>query len=286
VLDISSVIIKRSNTMQQKLKDAIGFEHFWTAYGPRGAVAMAWWLGAQHASRIRREHGSFPLLHVAGGPGTGKTFLLRYLQKLQGQETYQACAPEYASCIGRARLLAQLDRQVLIYEVSGERSGTFDWTELLQLYSGGSFAIRPKNGLPLQVQFRGALVVCANAPTMNGLEQRLIHVDLPGFQRSQRVNDSLDALAQIEADEVTDFTRLARQHEWEIFDIFTSGAAAYSAALSNDYGDEIGPRQIRNYGQLMALVDCLCLMLDLPNERRLFIQQEVQDMALFETLPI
>ncbi|WP_178119778.1 hypothetical protein [Pseudomonas gelidaquae] len=62
--------------MQNELKTAIQFDDFYTVFGTKGVVAMAWWLGALHADRIRAEHHSFPFLHIEGEAGAGKTFLM------------------------------------------------------------------------------------------------------------------------------------------------------------------------------------------------------------------
>ena len=271
--------------MQNTLRDAIHFDDFWTAFGPRGFVAMAWWLGGQHASRIRREHGSYPLLQLTEHAGSGKSVLLNYLNKLQGYDRYEPYSPEAATCAARLRLFANLGRQVLVYRVTDEPDAKFDWRELLQLYSGGAFSVRPPDGLPVQVPFRGALMICGNAPAMSVLDNRLVSIDLLGFHPSQRVGNSVSALVQLPSVRAVSFTQLARQYEVELFEIFNRGAPAYTAALLSEYGDEISPLKARNYGQLMSLVDCLCLMLSLPNEQRVFVQGEVQDMVLFETAP-
>lgn len=271
--------------MQNTLRDAICFDDFWTAFGPRGFVAMAWWMGAQHASRIRREHGSYPLLQVTGHAGRGKSVLFEYLNKLQGCEHSKGYTPEHATCVGRARLIANLGRQVLVYEVKPESSSTFDWRELLQLYSGGTFLIRPPDGMPVQVPFRGALAISGNTSQISVLDNRLICVDLLGLHSSRQVWKSVKTLTELDAVRAECFALLTRQYELEMFDIFSRGAPAYTAALLSEYGDEINPLKARNFGQLMSLVDCLCLMLSLPNEQRVLVQGEVQDMLFFETTP-
>lgn len=271
--------------MQNTLRDAIRFDDFWTAFGPRGFVAMAWWLGGQHAARIRREHGSYPLLEVTGGTGCGKSVLLEYLNKLQGDEHYQGFTPEHAAYAGRTRLIANLGRQVMVYEVKKKSTNKFDWRDLLHLYNGGSFSIRPADGLPIQIPFRGALAFSGHPPQISALDHRLLCVDLLGLHPSRRVRASVKALADLGALRAECFAQFAHKYELEIFDMFNPGAAAYAAALLSDYGDEISPLKARNYGQLMSLVDCLCLMLNLPNEQRVFVQGEVQDMVLFETTP-
>ncbi len=270
--------------MQNELREAICFDDFWAAYGPRGFVAMAWWLGAQHAQRIREEQGSFPLLHITGGAGCGKTVLLEYLKKLQGDGLYSTCAKEDALCNTRQRVIAAFSRKVLIYEVR-DASNSFDWRELLQMYTGGTCSLRAPHSPAQQITFSGALAICSRTMPIQALENRVIPIELLGFDSSTRLRDSVYRLSQLEASQAECFARLADEYEQEMFEIFNRGALAYRAAIQNDNVDTINFYQARNYGQLMSLVDCLCLLLNLPNEQRVLVQSEVQDMVLFETMP-
>lgn len=71
--------------MQNELKSAICFNDIVHFFGARGVVALSWWMGAAHAARIRNDQNSFPFLHIVGAAGSGKSMLLEYLQKLNGQ---------------------------------------------------------------------------------------------------------------------------------------------------------------------------------------------------------
>lgn len=270
--------------MQNTLRDAIRFDDLWTAYGAQGVVALAWWLGAQHAQRIRREYGSFPLLNVRGRPGSGKSVLLNYLSKLQGH-VQPICVPEGAPCFSRARVMASLGREVLMYEVSNERRSSFHWRELFDLYNGGAFLVRPTKGLPVRIPFRGALVISGNSADIDELESRLLRIQLVGFYASEPVSKSVEALIELTCWQAGCFASLAKHCEKEIFEIFSRGMPSYTLELLEEYEDEISERQARNYGQLMSLLDCLCLMLSLSPTKRLLVRQAIQDMLLFETTP-
>ncbi|MCR8935661.1 hypothetical protein [Pseudomonas sp. S11A4] len=83
--------------MQNELKTAIRFENFWEAFGPRGVIALAWWMGARHAEAIREEQMSFPILHIEGAAASGKSTLQTYLWKLLGQDNFSECDPYRAT---------------------------------------------------------------------------------------------------------------------------------------------------------------------------------------------
>lgn len=67
---------------------------FHTCFGPKGLVALAWWLGAMHAKRIRDLQGSYPFLLVDGDTGVGQDSLIATLWRLTGQPNAQNVTPE------------------------------------------------------------------------------------------------------------------------------------------------------------------------------------------------
>ncbi|MCV5398020.1 hypothetical protein OFN24_31885, partial [Escherichia coli] len=59
-------------------------DDIWTAFGEKGYVALAFWLGSLFAEQIRERDKSFPFLEIVGEPGTGKSTLIEFLWKLAG----------------------------------------------------------------------------------------------------------------------------------------------------------------------------------------------------------
>ncbi|MDT1000380.1 hypothetical protein RNI08_32120, partial [Pseudomonas aeruginosa] len=72
---------------------------------------MAWWMGAVHADRIRQDQNSFPFLQIVGTAGSGKSLLLGYLQKLNGQTPYSNFLG-YSTPAGRARSFASAGQRI------------------------------------------------------------------------------------------------------------------------------------------------------------------------------
>ena len=115
----------------------------WTAYGPRGMIALAFWVMSIFAVQIRDRHKSLGFLEITGPPGSGKSTLVEFLWKLLGRVGYEGFDPNKATRAFLARSMVKVANLPvgLIESGRGEersRSGQFDPNELLVLYNGRS----------------------------------------------------------------------------------------------------------------------------------------------------
>ncbi|RRV04418.1 hypothetical protein EGJ27_21500 [Pseudomonas sp. v388] len=262
--------------MKNSLREAICFDDFWTAFGPRGFVAMAWWLGAQRAEQIRKDHGSYPLLQLSGGLDSGRGILTRYLMKLLGDEMYPPQKPDGHL----AQLASHLNAPVLVYERRSGDKSLFDWRQFLPLYNDSVFALAC-GGQTTNVIWRGGMMVCAELDER--CDTRLIHLELLGMDGLQRVRSGVDSLNRLTAAQAGYWREFTQSHSQYVFHMFNRAAPAYTAGLGEMHSGCITERSARNFGQLMAMVDCLGFLLNVPNSQRMLIQREVQDMAAVET---
>jgi hypothetical protein len=76
------------NTTAKDYTDA-WFAPLWTAFGVKGIVALAFWLGSLFAEQIRARDKSFPFLEAVGEAGAGKTTLIEFLWRLVGREDHE-----------------------------------------------------------------------------------------------------------------------------------------------------------------------------------------------------
>lgn len=271
--------------MQSKLKSVIRFKDFVAYFGPRGVVAMAWWLGAVHAGRIRQDHNSFPFLHIVGAAGSGKTLLLDYLQKLNGQTPYSHSLTR-ATPEGRARTFASAGQQVVICEDHGESDETFDWDELKPLYSEGSLAVRSGDGQAELLPFKGALTITANQPLQcsDAVTSRMVTINLSG-DNSHATRVRPDALTEVNADKAIAFgIKVAQSEEW-VSSSLHALVPTYQRQLTRKYGASLSARTALNCAQLLALLEVLCTLLSIPEGLRLESRKVINDVALFETIP-
>lgn len=269
--------------MQNELKNAIRFDDFYAAFRSKGVVAMAWWLGALHAEQIRSEHQSFPFLHIVGGPGSGKTFLISYLWKLLGEEEFTACSPEYATPAGRTRALFNASKPIVIFESVPNAESTFDWEELRDLYNSGGTTRHVQQSESQTTCFRGALSIISNAPLecSEMLDSRIVRIQLGAAHTQEGMNGAM-ALRGLPAEQAGVFGLAVKRLREQHLSTFNKLAPAYTAAWLEESG-ELSTRAAKNGGQLMAWVDVLSSMLDLSDEQRrtaiaatkLFIDEDI-----------
>lgn len=111
------------------------------AFGEKGYVALAFWLGSLFAEQIRERDKSFPFLEIVGEPGTGKSTLIEFLWKLAGREEYEGFDPSKSTAAARGRNFAQVGNLPVVL-IEGDRTTdnakqrAFDWDELKSLYNG------------------------------------------------------------------------------------------------------------------------------------------------------
>lgn len=274
--------------MQNELKSAIRFNDFAAFFGARGVVALAWWMGAAHAVHIRQDQNSFPFLQIKGAAASGKSLLLEYLQKLNGQ-TYLAHSLVHATQAARARIYTNTERPIVICEHHGELEKldqSFDWDELKPLYSSGTFISHANADRTEGATFKGALVITANLPLecSEAVSSRMILVDLSATDaKTPRLRP--EGVAEISADEASAFGRtVAQSGEW-ICSNLRALLPAYQGLLMSKYGECLNGRKALNCAQMLILIDLLCNLLSVSQELQLEARKVIHDIAFLDTIP-
>ncbi|MCH2486132.1 MAG: toprim domain-containing protein [Erythrobacter sp.] len=127
--------------------DRLKFEwldDLWLAYGPRGMIALAFWVMSAFAAQIRARHKSLGFLEITGPPGSGKSTVLEFLWKLYGRAGYEGFDPNKVTSAYLARQFAK-SANLPVGLIESARGGDgkrhnrqFDPQELLVLYNGRS----------------------------------------------------------------------------------------------------------------------------------------------------
>lgn len=251
--------------------------HIWTAFGAKGIVALAFWLGALFAEQIRAQQKSFPFLEIVGEPGTGKSTLIEFLWKLLGRRDYEGFDPSKSTLAARARNFSQVSNMPVVL-IEGDRDQDsakqkgFDWDELKTAYNGRSVRARGvRNGgnETYEPPFRGAIVIAQNAD-VNASEAvltRIVHIRTDRNGHNALTKRAAEELERMPIEDVSGFLVKAALAESQIMALINERTSIHEQRLLDSR--EVKMQRLRkNHAQLMALVDALTLVVPLPEEQQ------------------
>ena len=262
----------------------------WQCFGTHGMVAMTFWFGSLFAEQIRTGHKSFPFLEATGEAGAGKTTLLTFLWKLLGRSDYEGFDPAKSSKAGRARAMGQVSGMPVVLleadrsEPDKAHSKTFEWDELKDFFGGGTLATRGvRNGgnETYEPPFRGTIVITQNA-AVDASEAILTRIVKLHFKRPQVTTESriaADNLNALQVEEVSHFLVRAVRQERAILDLFAERVKVFEAKLRAQQDLRL-ERVIKNHAQMLALFDCLRLVITIPDDMVEQTRLALLDMAL------
>ncbi|KAF1719783.1 toprim domain-containing protein [Pseudoxanthomonas wuyuanensis] len=274
----------RLKTTQKSIKleiqrDADGYRTdwlpwLWTCFGTHGMVALTFWFGSLFAEQIRTAHKSYPFLEATGEAGAGKTTLLTFLWKLLGRSDYEGFDPAKSSKAGRARAMGQISGMPVVLleadrnEPDKAHAKTFEWDELKDFFGGGTLATRGvRNGGndTYEPPFRGTIVISQNA-AVDASEAILTRIVKLHFKRPEVTTNSriaADNLNALPVESLSHFLIKAIKAERLVLEKFAERARFYEAALRERKEIRV-ERVIKNHAQMLALFDCLRLVVDIP----------------------
>lgn len=277
-ISVKSLSLTPSLDLNPKLNEfTTGWvDDIWTAFGEKGYVALAFWLGSLFAEQIRGRWKSYPLLEIVGEPGTGKSTLIEFLWKLAGREDYEGFDPSSSSASARRRNFAQVSNLPVVL-IEGDRATdnakqrAFDWEELKKLYNGrapGAIGIKSNNNETHEPLFKGSVVIAQNANVdgSKAILERIIHIYTDKRSQSIQTRYAAERLEQIPVSQVSGFTLLATMREKEIMKVFGQGYERARGELESN----TNIRHIRiakNHAQLVGLLEALALVVPVPVER-------------------
>lgn len=260
----------------------------WTAFGAKGVVVLAFFLGSLFAEQIREQDKSFPFLEVVGEPGSGKSTLIEFLWKLFGRADYEGFDPSKSTTAARARNFAQVANLPVVL-IESDRDGDtaharqFDWDELKTAYNGRSVRSRgvKNNGLETyEPPFRAALVISQNA-AVNASEailQRIVHLEFTREGFSERTKVAAQTLEREPVEKVSGFLLAALRREKDILETYRAKRPDHEKAVQQSPHVK-HQRLAKNHGQLMALLDCLELVVKVPASHMAAARDLVMTMA-------
>lgn len=262
----------------------------WTCFGTQGIVALAFWFGSLFAEQIRDEYQSFPFLEVTGEAGAGKSTLLMFLWKLFGRPDEEGKDPSKMSKAGLRRWMGQVSGMPLVL-LEADRSDNdrgaakaYDWDELKPLFNGGTLGVtgvKTAGNETYEPPFRGTIVISQNATVMasEAILTRIVKLHFVRPEVTAASRAAADNLNHLSAMDVSHFLLMAARAEGKVLETFRAQVKVHEQALRELKEIRI-ERIIKNHAQLLALVDCLKLIIPLTDRQHAGAQRELVAMAL------
>ena len=262
----------------------------WTCFGTNGMVALVFWFGSLFANQIRTTHKSFPFLEATGEAGAGKTTLLTFLWKLLARSDYEGFDPAKSSKAGRARAMGQTSGMpVVLLEADRDtpdkaHARSFEWDELKDYYGGGTLATRGvRNGgnETYEPPFRGTIVISQNAAVdaSEAIMTRIVKLHCRKPHATTESRQAADNLNALQVEDLSYFLIKAVRAEAKVLKKFGERVRFYEAKLRENK-DLRMERLIKNHSQMLALLDGLRLVVDIPKEMVEETRQKLVEMAL------
>jgi ssDNA-binding Zn-finger/Zn-ribbon topoisomerase 1 len=259
----------------------------WLCFSAKGLIALTFWFGSLFAEQIRAKYESFPFLEATGEADAGKTTLIVFLWKLFGRH-YEGFDPKKGTTSGRSRAMGQVAGMPVVL-IEGDRNSdaantkSFDWDELKDFFGGGLLGTRGvKNNTneTYEPEFRGTIAISMNAPVTGheAIMSRIVKLHFLKPKITPESTTAADALNQVEVDEVSNFLVQAISHEPQVLALFAESYPKHREYLRSlrTLGSA---RIIKNHSMMLALLDCLALVLPLSGTMIEDARSEVIAMA-------
>ncbi|MCW8199274.1 bifunctional DNA primase/helicase [Verminephrobacter aporrectodeae subsp. tuberculatae] len=264
--------------------------HLWNAFGAKGYIALAYWVGSLFAEQVRAEQMSWPFLEIVGEPGSGKTTLIQFLWKLFGRD-YEGFDPSKSTSAGRLRTFTQVSNLpiVLIESDRETKNGnqahvkSFDWDELKDAYNGNNIrttGVKTGGNETYDPPFRASIVISQNNPVQasQAIMERICHMtfDTRGFTPASY--ESARALEKVEINQVSGFILASLKHEAEVLKDLVDKTEQHTQFILEQEGVH-KPRIAKNHAQILTVAEAMRRLVPITQNQFHQVREQLVTMA-------
>ena len=271
--------IKTNVNIKQKLNtkmEADWLPDYQTAFGTGGLVALAWWFGCLFVQQIRQQHRSYPFFAVIGEAAAGKSDMVDFLWKLLGREG-ESFNPNSSSLPGRTRKMAEVSNLPVVFnetdneKISEDRHGKqFNWDEQKDLFDGEFgrvTGVRSQDNSTKKPDFKAGLMIVQNIPVIasEAIVSRIVHLQFDRSHHSLAGKQASERLNMLPCMEVSGFLLHCVPKAETVLKHFNEHFNRHRKTLQANPEIKL-QRIIENHAKIMALADCLPLVIPISRE--------------------
>lgn len=267
------------------------FSDYVTAYGVKGLIALAWWLGCLYVEQIRAQYRSYPFFAVIGDPGSGKSAMVDFLWKLYGREG-DSFNPNDSTLAGRTRKMSEVANLPVVFnETDNEQQAEerhlrkFNWNTLKDLYDGEFgrvTGVKTQDNQTKQPRFKGGLMALQNPEidASEAIQTRFCRMWFDCSHHSPAGKIAADRLNARSIESCSGFLIHATRQAETILTRFNERFRSHLKQIQAHEKIKL-QRIAENHAKLAALVDCLeHLLPDVPNNLIEQAHFEITHMAI------
>ncbi|SFG08974.1 Toprim-like [Novosphingobium sp. CF614] len=240
----------------------------WTAYGPKGLVALAFFMMSLFAVQIRGRDGSLGFLEITGMPGSGKTTLVVFLWKLLGRNNHEGNDPNNNSAAFLPRIMMRVSN-LPVGLIEGKRDDdknrsyrSFDYNDLLTLYNGRNPRGTARKSTGFEVSeppFNGTIYLMQNEriDAHEAVLERLMSMPIDKSRFSETAAEAATRLKRWPIDRLSGTIVHVVRQEAAYLPAFFERFEKHNAAMGKRVDGLFNDRCILNHAQLAAAVEAL-----------------------------
>jgi hypothetical protein len=281
----TSVDIKQKLTTKQPV-DFLG--DYQAAFGVGGLVALSWWFGSLFVEQIRQQHRSYPFFEVVGEAGSGKSDMVDFLWKLLGREG-ESFNPNSSTLPGRTRKMAEVSNLPVVFnetdneQLDDRHQKRFNWDEQKDLFDGEFgrvTGVKSQDNSTKKPTFKSALMIVQNIPVVasEAIMTRIMHLNFDRSHHSFAGKQASDRLNLLAVEDVSGFLLHSIQKAEPVMKLFNERFKAHRKTLQANPSIKL-QRIVENHAKVMAMADCLKLVVPISEDTIKRVQAVIISMA-------